>query len=57
MVGGNKLARYKRGQGFKLGTTQNKSSKLSERDMKPGLPNCHFDMLTTHATHAEHLTR
>ena len=33
----NQLAIYKRGQGVELGTTVNKSSKWSERDLNSGL--------------------
>ena len=54
----NKLAIYKRDQGFELGTTENKSSKRSERVLELGAselqaqraktplttrPNCGFD--------------
>ena len=38
---------YKRGQGFKLGTTVNKSSQRSERDLNSGPPNCKSSALTT----------
>ena len=33
-AGGNQLAIYKRGRGFKLGTTENKSSKWPERGIR-----------------------
>ena len=38
---------YKRGRGFELGTTENKSSKWPERDSNPGPPDCESDALTT----------
>ena len=44
---GNQLAIYKRGQGFELGTTNNKSSKWPEQDSNPGLPYCESNTLTT----------
>ena len=44
------MAIYKRDQGFELGTTENKSSKLSQRDSNPGPPDCESDMLTTRPT-------
>ena len=36
----NQLAIYKHGRGFELGTTMNKSSKWSGRDLNSGPPNC-----------------
>ena len=36
----NQLAIYKRGRGFELGTTENKSSWRSVRDLNLGPPNC-----------------
>ena len=42
----NQLAIYKRGRGFELGTTKNKSSKWSERDLDSGPPNCKTSALT-----------
>ena len=36
----NHFAIYKRGQGFELRTTMNKSSKRSDRDLNMGPPNC-----------------
>ena len=45
--GGNQLAIYKRGRGFELRTTENKSSKWPERDSNPGPPDCESDALTT----------
>ena len=36
----NQLTIYKRGRGFDLGTTMNKSSKWSGRDLNSGPPNC-----------------
>ena len=44
------MAIYKRGQGFELGTTEKKSSKLSERDYNLGPPDCESDALTTRPT-------
>ena len=41
------MAIYKRGRGFELGTTENKSSKWPERDSNPGPPDCKSDALTT----------
>ena len=41
------MAIYKRGRGFELGTTENKSSKWPERDSNPGPPDCESDALTT----------
>ena len=41
------MAIYKRGQGFELGTTENKSSKRPERDSNPGPPDCESDAMTT----------
>ena len=41
------MAIYKRGRGFELGTTENKSSKWPERDLNPGPPDCESDALTT----------
>ena len=40
LAGGNQLAIYKRGRGFELRTTENKSSKWPERDLNPGPPDC-----------------
>ena len=45
--GGNQLAISKRGRGFELGTTENKSSKWPERDSNPGPRDCESDALTT----------
>ena len=42
----NQLAIYKRGRGFELGTTENKSSKRSGRDLNPRPPNCKSSALT-----------
>ena len=44
------MAIYKRDQGFELGTTENKSSKLSQRDSNPEPPDCESDTLTTQPT-------
>ena len=44
------MAIYKRDQGFELGTTENKPSKLSQRDSNPGPPECESDALTTWPT-------
>ena len=41
------LAIYKRGRGFKLTTTENKSSKWPERESNPGSPACESDALNT----------
>ena len=41
------MAIYKRGRGFELWTTENKSSKWPERDSNPGPPVCEFDALIT----------
>ena len=41
------MAIYKHGQGFELGTTENKSGKWPEQDLNPGLPDCKSDTLTT----------
>ena len=41
------MAIYKRGRGFELGTTENKSSKWPERDANPGPPDSEYDALTT----------
>ena len=41
------MAIYKRGRGFELGTTVNKSSKWPERDSNPGPPDFESDALTT----------
>ena len=45
----NQLAIYKHGRarGFELGTTYNKSSWRSERDLSLGPPNCESGVLTT----------
>ena len=43
--GGNQFTIYKRG--FEMGTTENKSSKWSERDSNPGPPDCDAEALTT----------
>ena len=42
----NQLAIYKRGRGFELGTTVNKSSKWSEQDLNSEPPNCKSSALT-----------
>ena len=47
LAGGSQLAIYKRGRGFELGTTENKSSKWPERDSNPGPPDCESEALTT----------
>ena len=47
LVGGNQYTFYKRGRGFELGTTENKSSKWPEQDLNPGPPDCESDALTT----------
>ena len=47
MAGGNQLANYKCGEGFQLGTTDNRSSKWPERNSNPGQPDCESDSLTT----------
>ena len=41
------MAIYKRGQGFELETTENKSSKWPERDSNPGLRDYESDVQTT----------
>ena len=41
------MAIYKRGREFELGTTENKSSKLPERDLNPGPLACESDVPTT----------
>ena len=41
------MAIYKRGQGFELGMTENKSSKWPEQDVNPGPLDCKPDALTT----------
>ena len=41
------MAIYKRGRGFKLGTTENKASKWPERDSNPGPPDWESDAKTT----------
>ena len=41
------MAIYKRGRGFELGTTENKSSKWPERDSNLGPPDCDSNALTT----------
>ena len=43
----NQLAIYKRDRGFELGTTVNKSSWWSERDLNSGPPNCKSSALNT----------
>ena len=43
----NPLAIYKHGRGFELGTTMNKSSWQSGRDLNSGPQNCKFGALTT----------
>ena len=43
----NRLAVYKHGRGFKLGTTKNKSSKWPEWDSNLGPLNCKSDALIT----------
>ena len=43
----NQLAIYKRDRGFELGTTDNKSSQRSERDLNSGPPNCNSSALTS----------
>ena len=40
------MAIYKRGRGFELGTTENKSSKSPERDSNRGPPDCESEALT-----------
>ena len=47
LAGGNQLAIYKRGREFELGMTDNKSSKLPERDLNPGPLDCESDVPTT----------
>ena len=47
LAGGNQLAIYKRGRGFELRTTENKSSETPERDSIPGPPDCESKALTT----------
>ena len=47
LAGGNQLAIHKRGRGFELGTTKNKSSKWPEQDLNPGPPDCESHALTT----------
>ena len=42
----NQLAIYKYGRGFELGTTENKSSKRSGRDLNSGPPNYKSSALT-----------
>ena len=42
----NQLAIYKHGQGFELGTTVNKSSQRSGRDLNSAPPNCKSSALT-----------
>ena len=49
-VGGNQLAIYKRGRGFELGTTGNKSSKWPERYSNSGPRDCESD----HCRRADH---
>ena len=46
---------YKRGRGFELGTTENKSSTSPERDSNPGLPDYESDTLTTSSSVKENL--
>ena len=41
------MAIYKRGRGFELGKTKNKSSKWPEGDLIPGLLDCESNALTT----------
>ena len=41
------MAIYKRGRGFELATTENKSSKSPERDWSPGPPDYESNALTT----------
>ena len=43
------MAKYKRGQGFQLGTTENKSSKWREWDSNPGPPDCESDARVDHS--------
>ena len=43
----SQLAIYKRDRGFELGTTVNKSSWWSERDLNSGPPNCKSSALNT----------
>ena len=43
----NQLAIYKHGRGFELGTTMNKSSKRSGRDLNQGPLNYKSNALTT----------
>ena len=43
----NQLVIYKRGRRFELGTTVNKSSSRSERDLNSGPPICKSSALTT----------
>ena len=45
--GANQLAIYKHGGGFELGTTVNKSSLWSGRDLNSGPRNCKSGALTT----------
>ena len=40
------VALYKRHQGFELGTSKKKSSKLPEWDSNQGPPDCESDVLT-----------
>ena len=41
------MAVYKRGRGFELEKTENKSYKWPERDSNPGPRDCESDALTT----------
>ena len=47
LAGGNQLAIYKRGQGFELGTTENKFSQWPEYHSNLGLPECESDIVNT----------
>ena len=43
LAGGNQLAIYKSGQGFQLGTTENRSSKWPQQDSNLELLDCKSD--------------
>ena len=47
----HRLAIYKRGLGFELGTIENKSSNWPEQESNPGLPDCESNVLTSTLGH------
>ena len=51
LAGGNQLTIYMCGQGFDLGTTENKSSKSPQQGSNPRPQDCESDALTTQSSY------